>query len=83
MSIIQILKEATDPEQTSPRYREKIAAADPYWKALIKAFDREWVDAFAAADGEAWEQEVDDAYERGFLNATQLWLEVFSRLRSA
>ena len=82
MSMIKTIQDATEPEQMSPTLKEKYAATDPYWDALRKAFSFHWVDEFWQVNATAWTEEVDAAYERGFLNASQLWLELYTKISS-
>ena len=82
MSMIKTIQNATEPETSSPILREKLSAAEPYWDALGKAFSFRWVNEFWSVNADAWTEEVNAAYERGFLNATQLLSELFQKIHS-
>ena len=82
VSIIQILQEAAEPAQSSPHTQEKLKNLIVYMNRIQTAFGIEFIDELTAAISEHLLAETDDAYERGFLNAFQLWLEVFSKYSS-
>ena len=82
MSIIEILQGATEPVGEQDRTRRGMEAVAHYEEQVTAMFGPEFTDALLTADSALRAAEVDDAYERGFTNAFQLWLEVLSKYSS-
>ena len=82
MSIIQILQEAACSRPTTETVRQCMEALAPYREKIQAAFGLRFVDEMFNADQTLRAAELDEAYQRGFGDAFQLWLEVFSRYSS-
>ena len=82
MSIIQILQEAACSRPTTETVRQCMEALTPYREKIQAAFGLDFVDKLLDADSARLSAELDEAYQRGFGDAFQLWLEVFSRYSS-
>ena len=82
MTIIEILQEAAAPERTPEGGREALKAYLVYEEQVQEAFGTKFVNEMTSAADALHQDELSGAYEQGFLNAFQLWLEVFSKYSS-
>ena len=81
-SIIEKLQWLSSEEGLSDALQSRLNAMEPYLAQIQAAFGLGFVDEMFNADQTLRAAELDAAYQRGFGDAFQLWLEVFSRYSS-
>ncbi len=81
-SIIEKLQWLSSEEGLSDALQSRLNAMEPYLAQIQAAFGLDFVDKLLDADSARLSAELDEAYQRGFGDAFQLWLEVFSRYSS-